>query len=177
MDHVSWLRGIKNHLLEAGLNKTRRLWHFKRSQPLIYFLFSFYHVWRHVWIKIHWNSIWLRTQSHITSHYTWGGRWPHYMILEVYWDGVGHFIFGLSQFHGHGTWLMCEVALILPRGFSGAQQTWSRWIPKVAQTRCWFRSLWKCSMLKPPFQWLSFFPCERNRLLGALYKAPHVPIL
>ena len=24
------------------------------------------------WIKIHWNSIWLRAQSHMTSHYTWG---------------------------------------------------------------------------------------------------------
>ena len=24
---------------------------------------------------------------------------------------LGHFSFGLSQFHGHGSWLMCEVAL------------------------------------------------------------------
>ena len=23
----------------------------------------------------------------------------------------GHFSFGLSQFHGHGSWLVCEVAL------------------------------------------------------------------
>jgi hypothetical protein len=23
----------------------------------------------------------------------------------------GHFSFGLSQLHGHGSWLMCEVAL------------------------------------------------------------------
>ena len=23
----------------------------------------------------------------------------------------GHFFFGLSQIHGHGSWLMCEVAL------------------------------------------------------------------
>ena len=23
------------------------------------------------WIEIHWNSIWLRTRSHMTSHYTW----------------------------------------------------------------------------------------------------------
>ena len=32
----------------------------------------FYHVWGPVWIKIHWNIIWLRAQSHMTSHYTWG---------------------------------------------------------------------------------------------------------
>ena len=32
----------------------------------------FYHVWGHAWIGIHWNSIWLRTRSHVTSHYTWG---------------------------------------------------------------------------------------------------------
>ena len=32
----------------------------------------FYHVWGPAWIDIHWNSIWLRAQSHRTSHYTWG---------------------------------------------------------------------------------------------------------
>jgi hypothetical protein len=31
-----------------------------------------YHVWRSAWIEIHWNSIWLRARSHMTSHYTWG---------------------------------------------------------------------------------------------------------
>ena len=24
---------------------------------------------------------------------------------------IAHFFFGLSQFHGHGSWLVCEVAL------------------------------------------------------------------
>jgi hypothetical protein len=32
----------------------------------------FYHVWGPAWIEIHWNSIWLRARSHMTSHYTWG---------------------------------------------------------------------------------------------------------
>jgi hypothetical protein len=32
----------------------------------------FYHVWGPTWIEIHWNSIWLRIRSHMTSHYTWG---------------------------------------------------------------------------------------------------------
>jgi hypothetical protein len=29
------------------------------------------HVWGPVWIDLHWNSIWLRAWSHMTSHYTW----------------------------------------------------------------------------------------------------------
>ena len=32
----------------------------------------FYRVWGPAWIDIHWNSIWLRARSHMTSHYTWG---------------------------------------------------------------------------------------------------------
>jgi hypothetical protein len=34
------------------------------------------------------------------------------MILEVSWDGLWTLSFGLSQFHGHGSWLVCEVALV-----------------------------------------------------------------
>ena len=33
------------------------------------------------------------------------------MILEVCWDGLRTLSFGLSQYHGHGCWLVCEVAL------------------------------------------------------------------
>ena len=32
------------------------------------------------------------------------------MILEVCWDGIWTLSFGLSQFHGHGSWLVCKVA-------------------------------------------------------------------
>jgi hypothetical protein len=70
-----------------------------------------YHVWGLAWIEIHWNSIWLSAWSPMASHYTWG-LWPHYTILEVCWDGLWTLSFGLSQFHGHGSWLVCEVALI-----------------------------------------------------------------
>jgi hypothetical protein len=31
-----------------------------------------YHMWGPAWIEIHWNIIWFRTWSHMTSHYTWG---------------------------------------------------------------------------------------------------------
>ena len=37
------------------------------------------------------------------------------------WDGLWTLSFGLSQFHGHGSWLMCEVALnyAFPANVSG----------------------------------------------------------
>jgi len=50
-------------------HKTGRPWCSERWQPLIY---SIYHAWGPAWIEIYWNSIWLRAQSHMTSHYTWG---------------------------------------------------------------------------------------------------------
>ena len=33
------------------------------------------------------------------------------MILKVCWDSLWTLSFGLSQVHGHGSWLVCEVAL------------------------------------------------------------------
>ncbi len=35
------------------------------------------------------------------------------MILEVSWDGLWTLSFGLSLFHRHDSWLVCEVTLIL----------------------------------------------------------------
>ena len=48
----------------------------------------------------------------MSSHYTWGSVDHTYMCLEVWWDGLRTRSFGLSQFHGHSSWLVCEVALI-----------------------------------------------------------------
>jgi hypothetical protein len=31
------------------------------------------------------------------------------MIFGVFWDGLWTLSFGLSRFHGQGSWLMCEV--------------------------------------------------------------------
>jgi hypothetical protein len=33
------------------------------------------------------------------------------MILGVWWEGLWTFSFELSQLHGHGSWLVCELAL------------------------------------------------------------------
>jgi hypothetical protein len=35
-----------------------------------------------------------------------------YMILEVSWTAFGHFLLGSHNFHGLGSWLVCEVGLI-----------------------------------------------------------------
>ena len=72
----------------------------------------FYHVWGPTWIEIYWKSISLRDQSHMTSHYTRG------FVITLHdfggsWDGLWALSFGLSQFHGHSSWLVCEVALKL----------------------------------------------------------------
>jgi hypothetical protein len=64
-------------------------------------LILFYHVWRPAWIEIPWNDIWLRAQSHMTSLLEFEG---------ILWLSLDTF-FGLSQFHGHGSWLVFEVAL------------------------------------------------------------------
>ena len=61
----------------------------------------FYRIWGAAWIEVRWKSIWLRVWSHITSHY---------MMLEgVLGRLLDTFLLG-SQFHGHNSWLVCEVA-------------------------------------------------------------------
>jgi hypothetical protein len=38
----------------------------------------------------------------MTTPHDFGG------VLGI-WDGLWTFSFGVSQFHGHGSWLLCEV--------------------------------------------------------------------
>ena len=104
---VTWTV-FKNHLSEVGLTQNREtmaLWMFTTFG---YFLL--YHMWGPAWIEIHWNNIWLRAR-YMWLHTTLEGPWPHYMILEVCWNGLWTRSFGLSQFHGHGSWLVCEMTL------------------------------------------------------------------
>ena len=116
MDHVfmvSWTI-LKNHLLEVvGLtqnhHETMALWTTFITQNTLNHVVLCYHVWGHAIIEIHWNSIWLRVWSHMTSHYPWGSV-TNYMSLEVSWNGLWTLSFGLSQFHSQGSWLVCEVA-------------------------------------------------------------------
>ena len=57
------------------------------------------------------------------------------MMLEVCWDdGLWTLSFGLSQFHGHGPWLVCEVALNLYQNLAMSQMgSWQ------ANQSCGFR--------------------------------------
>jgi hypothetical protein len=65
---VTWII-FKNHHLEVGLTQNRETIALRALTTVG--LFYFIHVWGPTWIEIHWNSIWLRAQSHMSSHYTW----------------------------------------------------------------------------------------------------------
>jgi hypothetical protein len=69
----------------------------------------FYHVWGPTYLKIHKIAYGWGT-GHMWLHTTLEDLWPQYMILEMCWDGLWTLSFGLSQYHGHGSWLMCKVA-------------------------------------------------------------------
>jgi hypothetical protein len=72
----------------------------------------FYHTWGPAWLEIHQNSIWLRSRSHMTSCYIWGSMTTLHGFW-VTWDDLWTLSFGFSQCHGHGSWLVCGVALSL----------------------------------------------------------------
>jgi hypothetical protein len=54
----------------------------------------FYHVQIPAWIDFHWVSIWLRVQSHMTSHYTL----RLVTTLHDFDMAVGHFLLGSHNF-------------------------------------------------------------------------------
>ena len=72
-----------------------------------------YHAWGPAWIEIHWNDIWLRAQSHTTSHDTWGSVTTPTWVWRCLGTAFGHFHLGSHTYYGHGSCLVCEAALIL----------------------------------------------------------------
>jgi hypothetical protein len=66
---VTWTT-LQNHLLEVDLTQNQETMALRMLTTVG--LFYFIHVWRLAWIEVHWNSIQLRAQSHMSSHYTWG---------------------------------------------------------------------------------------------------------
>ena len=94
----------------------------------------FYHVWWPAWIDIHWNSIWLRARSNINSYYTWGSMTTLQNFGGVLGRPLDTFFWALTT-SGHGSWLVCEAALI-----SSFLRAWSerRWLIN-GQTACSFK--------------------------------------
>ena len=111
MGLVSWSLRLfpKNHLLEVGLTHN---WETMTLRTLttasLFYLFTCEdpHEQRVIEIALGWgpDHTWVRTTLEEDP-------WPHYMTLGVFWDGLWTLSFGLPQFHGHGSWLVCEVAL------------------------------------------------------------------
>jgi hypothetical protein len=90
---------------EVGLaqREVMALWMFTTVGLLYFIMCEGLHEWNP-------NSIWLRAWSHMTSHYTWGSL----ITLHDFGGVLGRPLdtyFGLSQFPGHGSWLVCAVAL------------------------------------------------------------------
>ena len=110
MDHVSWSFGLFQKPPLGGRPNTKPGDHGTLNAHNLWF-FLLYHMWGPAWIEIHWNNIWLRA-PYMWLHTTLEGPWPHYMTLEVCWNGLWTRSFGLSQFHGHGSWLVCKMAFI-----------------------------------------------------------------
>jgi hypothetical protein len=104
---VIWTN-FKHHLLKVGMTQNRdtmALWTFTTIGLFYFNMFEDPHEWKFIEKAFGWG------RGHIWLHTTLEGFWPHYMILEVTWDGFRTLSFGLSQLHGHGSWLVCEVAL------------------------------------------------------------------
>jgi hypothetical protein len=58
------------------------------------------------WIETHWNSIWLRAKSHMTSHYT---RGPVTTLLHGFWKCLGTlFVWALTIPWSQALGLTCE---------------------------------------------------------------------
>jgi hypothetical protein len=120
----TFLRGIKWIMFYAHLDHFQKplLEGMPNTKPLgdhgtpnahnCWFILLVYHAWGPAWIEIHWGSIWLRAQFHMTSLYTWGSMITLHDFGGVLGQPLDTF-FGLSQFHGHGFWLVCQVALSL----------------------------------------------------------------
>ena len=90
---VTWVI-FKNHLLEAGLIQNWETMAFPKSHN-----------------RIHWISIIMKARSHMTSCYAWEAVTTLHDFESVLGRGLWTLSFGLLQSYGHGSWLVCEMAL------------------------------------------------------------------
>jgi hypothetical protein len=100
---------FKNHLLEVGLTQNHETMALRMLTTID--SFYFYHAWGPAWIE---NSLKQHVvEGLVTYDFTLHLRVSDHTIW--FWRCVGMAIGLLSShnFHGHGSWLVCEVALSL----------------------------------------------------------------
>ena len=98
-----------------------------------------HHVWGPTWKEISLKIAFGWGPGHIWLHTTLEDPRTHYMILEVCWENLWTLSFEPSQFHGHGSWLVCEVALNVVGRFSPwmteenrqVSYRWTGWVWKI----------------------------------------------
>ena len=90
---VTWVIFI-NDMLEVGLTQNLETMGLRdlTTVELLHFIMCEYPT----WIEMYWNSIWLRAQTHITSHYTWGAVTTLHDFGSVLGTAFGHFLFGFT---------------------------------------------------------------------------------
>ena len=84
----------------------------------------FYHVRGPTWIEIHWNGIWLRVRSHMTSHYTWGSVTTLHDVGGVFRRPLDTFLLGSHNFMVTALGLCVKWPLV---GTHGSQVVWPKW--------------------------------------------------
>ena len=111
MDHVSWSLRLfsQNHFLEVGLTLNRETTALQTLTTINSFCIIMV---ENPHEQFFFEIALGRGPRHIWLHTTLEGPWLHYMILEMCWHGLCILSFGLSQFHGHASRLVCEVTLI-----------------------------------------------------------------
>ena len=92
---VTWTISL-NHLLKVGPN-TKLGDHSTPKSHNCWFIL-FYHVWALCMSSTHWNNMWFKGRSHLTSQYPWGPVTTLHDFGSVLGTAFGHFSFGLSQF-------------------------------------------------------------------------------
>ena len=109
MDHThGHLDYFINHFLKVGLTQNLKTVALRTLATIDLFYFIICED-PHDLKKNHWTCIgW--GLGHIWLHTILEGLWPHYMILEAFWDGLWTLSFGLEQFHGRGKWLLGQFA-------------------------------------------------------------------
>ena len=166
---VTWII-FKNHLLKVGLTQNRGLMALRTltTSKLFYFIMcddpreqTF------IEIAFGWGP------GHIWLHTTLEDPWPHYMTLEVCWGSLRTLSSGLSQFHGHFSWLVCEVALIV-RFISYPRISWCR--AKIVRLKsCFTLSLMEYNMLSTTGQ-INLLMCPDCAFLQLACKQWHMQI-